>query len=252
MIQRFTAMLALTLFTITCVVAQNAAPAAAKPVAAPTIDEILDKYVKALGGKEAIEKASSRVAKGSMEIEGMGLGGPVEMYAKAPNKSAVVIELQGVGKIMNVFDGEKAYALEPQGGLRELTGAEFATAKRNADFYEPLNLKKHFAKLEVKGTEKVDASDVYVVLATPAVGDPERLYFATDSGLLVRIDSENDTPQGKMSFATYLSDYKEVDGIKVAHTMRQVSSAFTALIKMTEVKHGVTVDDAKFAKPSGQ
>lgn len=252
MIQRFTAMLVLTLFTITSVVAQPAAPATAKPAAAPTVDEILDKYVKALGGKEAIEKISSRIAKGTMEIEGMGLNGPLEIYAKAPNKSATLIDLQGVGKITNVFDGEKGYSVDPQGGLRELSGAEFAAAKRNADFYEPLNLKKHFAKMEVKGKEKVGGADAYLIVATPAVGDPEKLYFAVETGLLVRLDSDNETPQGKMSFETYPSDYKEVNGVKVPHSLRQVSSAFTALIKLTEVKNGVTVDDAKFAKPSGQ
>jgi hypothetical protein len=244
-------MLVLTALTITTVGAQNSAPAAAKPAATPTVDELLDKYVKALGGKEALEKPTSRVGKGSMELEGMGLGGPVEMYAKAPNKSALYIDLQGVGKIVNVYDGAKGYALSPE-GLNELSGSALAQAQRNADFYEPLNLKKHFAKMEVTGKEKVEAADAYVVVATPATGDPEKLYFAVDSGLLVRIDTDNDTPQGKMSFATYVSDYKEVDGIKIAHTLRQVSSAFTAVIKMSEVKHNITIEDAKFAKPSGQ
>ncbi len=252
MIKRFIGMLVLTLLTITSVTAQNGTPAAPKPAALPTVDELLDKQVKALGGKEAIEKISSRVAKGSMELEGMNLSGPLELYAKAPNKSALVIDLQGIGKITNVFDGEKGYSLDPTNGLRELSGAEFATAKRNADFYEPLNIKKHFAKMEVKGKEKVGATDAYVVVATPAVGDPEKLYFAVDTGLLVRMDTDNETPQGKMSFETYPSDYKEVDGVKVAHSLRQVSSAFTAVIKLTEVKHNVSVEDAKFAKPSGQ
>ncbi len=252
MVKRFTYMLVLTLLMITSVVAQNGTPAAPKPAALPTIDEILDKQVKALGGKEAIEKISSRVAKGSMELEGMNLSGPLELYAKAPNKSALVIDLQGIGKITNVFDGEKGYSLDPTNGLRELSGAEFATAKRNADFYESLNIKKHFAKMEVKGKEKVGASDAYVVVATPAVGDPEKLYFAADTGLLVRIDTDNETPQGKMSFETYPRDYKEVDGVKVAHSLRQVSSAFTAVIKLSEVKHNLSVEDAKFAKPAGQ
>lgn len=251
MLKRFILMLVFTTLTMMAVTAQNKSPAAAKPAAAPTVDEILDKYVKALGGKDAIEKVSSRVGKGAMELEGMGLSGPVEMYAKAPNKSALFIDLQGIGKIANVYDGEKGYALSPE-GLSELSGGALAQAKRNADFHEPLNIKKHFAKLEITGKEKVDASDAYVVTATPAVGDPEKMYFAVDSGLLVRVDTDQDTPQGKLSISTYISDYKEVDGIKIAHSLRQVSAAFTAVIKMTEVKHGVAVDDAKFAKPSGQ
>lgn len=252
MLKRLISIFMLSLLACTAVLAQNGASTATKPAATPTVDELLDKYVKALGGKEALEKVSSRVGKGTMELEGMGLSGPVEMYAKAPNKSALYIELQGVGKIANVFDGENAYSLSPMEGLSELRGGAFEQAKRNADFYEPLNLKKQFAKMEITGKEKVDVSAAYVVVATPAVGDPEKLYFAEDTGLLVRIDTDQDTPQGKMSFATYVSDYKDVDGIKIAHTLRQVSSAFTAVIKITEVKHGVAVEDTKFAKPSGQ
>ena len=252
MSKRFIGMVILTLLTFTPVLAQPESAPAAKPAALPTIDEILDKQVKAIGGKEALEKLSSRLAKGTMELEGMGLSGPIELYTKAPNKSAMFIELQGVGKIIEVFDGEKSYALDPMGGLREKSGAELAAAKRNADFYEVLNLKKHFTKLEVKGKEKVGTSDAYLVVATPAAGDPEKLYFAADTGLLVRVDTDAETPQGKLSFETYLSDYKEVDGVRIAHSLRQVSSAFTAVIKLSEVKHNVPVDDAKFAKPSGQ
>jgi zinc protease len=131
-------------------------------------------------------------------------------------------------------------------GLRELSGAELATDKRNADFYGMLNSRKNFSKLEIKGKEKVGSSDAYVVVATPAVGDAEKHYFAADTGLLVRVDSKSETPQGKLSFETYFSDYKEVDGIKIAHLVRQVSSAFIAVIKLSEVKHNVEVADAKF------
>lgn len=249
MLKRLISMLAVTLLTITTVMAQGNAPAAAKPAAAPTVDEILDKYVKALGGKEAIEKATSRVGKGTMELEGMGISGPIETYAKAPSKNASFVDFQGVGKFVRVFDGAKAYELNPMEGLREITGVELAQFKRGSDLYESLNLKKHYSKLEVQGTAKVGETDAYVVVATPAEGDPEKLYFAADTGLLVRTDANAETAQGKMAVEVYLSDYKEVDGIKVPHSMRQVSSAFTLVIKLSEVKHGVAVDDAKFAKP---
>lgn len=249
MLKRLISMLAVTLLTITTVLAQGTAPAAAKPAAAPTVDEILDKYVKALGGKEAIQKASSRLAKGTIELEGMGLSGSIETYTKAPSKNATFADFQGVGKFVKVFDGEKAYDLNPMEGLRELAGVELAQFKRTSDFYESLNLKQHFSKLEVQGKEKVGAADTYVVVATPAVGDPEKLYFAVDTGLLVRTDANAETTQGKMAIEVYLSDYKEVDGIQVPHSLRQVSSAFTLVLKLSDVKHNVTIEDAKFAKP---
>jgi hypothetical protein len=252
MLKRLTWMLIVTLLTTITVIAQNSITTKPESTPLPTVDEVLDKYVKALGGKEAVEKVSSRVEKGSLELEGMGLSGPVEVYAKAPNKTVTVIDLSGFGKIVRTFDGEKGYVSDPMSGLRELSGAELATDKRNADFYGMLNSRKNFSKLEIKGKEKVGSSDAYVVVATPAVGDAEKHYFAADTGLLVRVDSKSETPQGKLSFETYFSDYKEVDGIKIAHLVRQVSSAFIAVIKLSEVKHNVEVADAKFAKPAGQ
>jgi outer membrane lipoprotein-sorting protein len=230
----------------------DAAKAEAKPAAAlPTIDEILDKFVKAIGGKEVIEKQNSRAAKGSWEIEAMSMTGPFEAYAKAPNKVATHFTIPGVGAGAQVFDGQKGWDSSPMTGLRELGGVELATMKREADFYQPLNFKKQFTKLEVKGKEMVGKSEAYVVVATPAEGEPEKHYFDVNTGLLVRQDAERETGQGKMAFEIYLDDYRAVDGLKIAHTVRQVSPMFSMTIKFSEVKHNVEIDDAKFNKPSG-
>jgi len=49
---------------------------------------------------------------------------------------------------------------------------------------------------------------------------------------------------------TSLEDYKEVDGVKIPHTIRSESPAISLVIKFTEVQHGVDIDEAKFAKPA--
>lgn len=253
-------MLALVLMATVAAIAQDkktdapkadAPKADGKPAAdLPKVDEILDKYVKASGGKEAIQKVTSRTTKGSFEIESMGMTGGFQSFAKAPNKSAVMIEIPNVGTFNEVFDGDKAYSANPMAGLREKTGAELAAQKRDSDMYMPLNLKTHYPKMTVKGKEKVGSSEAYVVEATPAEGGAEKLYFDATSGLLVRHDAERETDQGKMAIEIYYEDYKDVDGVKVAHTMKQVTPMFSMTIKTTEVKTNVTVDDAKFAKPS--
>lgn len=220
--------------------------------ALPKVDEILDRNIKVLGGREVIEKMTSRTAKGSIELEGMGMSGTVETFAKAPNKNAVVITLSGFGTVNNVFDGTNGWSADPMSGLRELSGSELSTLKRDSDFFGPLNLKKNYSKLEVKGKEKVGSSDAWVIEATPAEGSPEKFYFDAESGLLIRHDAEREGPQGKMTIEIYTSDYKEVDGIKLAHSIRQVTPAFTISIKLTEVKHNAAIEDARFSKPSPQ
>jgi len=224
----------------------------AKAAALPTLDEILDKHVKAVGGKEAIEKITSRSMKGSFDLEAFGVAGaPVEMLAKAPNKSAMKIDVTGFGVVNRVFDGSTGWDSNPMTGLRELSGAELAQMKRSADFYQELNYKKHFTKMEVKGKEKVGSYETYVIEATPAEGSPEKFYFDVNTGLLVRQDGEAESPQGKMPLEIYMEDYKVVDGVKIPHTVKQVNPAMTIVIKITEIKNNVEIDDAKFNKPSG-
>ena len=105
---------------------------------------------------------------------------------------------------------------------------------------------------EQKGKQKVGDREAYVIVATPAAGSPEKWYFDTQTGLLIRTDSERESPEGKVPVEAYLEDYKEIDGVKLPFTLRQVLPAFSIIIKISEVKHNVPIEDSKFDKPSGQ
>ena len=227
-------------------------PAPGATAALPTVDQILDKYVQTLGGKAAMEKITSTASKGTFEIAAFGASGTAEVWEKAPNKTALKLDIPGFGLVLEGFNGTVAWSQDPQSGLREKTGAELAATKLDADFYKPLRLKQLYPKITVKGMEKVGDKDAYVLTATPAEGAAETWYFDAASGLLTRMDLERESPQGKMAVQVFQEDYKEVDGIKIPHTMRQVTSAFTIVIKLDEVKHNVAIDETKFNKPTAQ
>src|SRR5262245_65576576 len=99
----------------------------------PSVDQILDKYVQAIGGRQAVEKITSRVTKGTFEVSTMGLKGELEVYAKAPNKTLRVQNLSGVGEILDGYDGKIAWSQNPMMGLREKDGAELAAVVRASD-----------------------------------------------------------------------------------------------------------------------
>jgi len=224
-----------------------------KPAAGlPTVDQILDKYVQALGGKAAIEKITSTASKGTFEIPAFGASGSAEIWEKAPNKTALMLDIPGFGVVQEGFNGTVGWSQDPQSGLREKSGAELESAKIDADFYKPLRLKQLYPKITVKRKDKLGDKDAYVLEATPASGSTETWYFDVTTGLLGRLDIERESPQGKISVQVFQEDYKDVDGIKIPHTVRQVSSAFTINIKLDQVKHNVAVDDAKFNKPAAK
>ena len=226
-------------------------PADPKPAAAlPGADQILDKYVQAIGGKAAIEKLTSRVSKGSFELPAFGASGTVEIYEKAPNKNVAIINIAGFGVVQEGFDGNVGWAQDPQSGLRVTSGPELAAAKLDAEFLKPIKIKQLYSKIVVKGKDKVADKEVYVVEATPAGSSVETWYFDTQSGLMLRQDAEREGPQGKQNVQIFLDNYKEVDGVKLPFSIHQVTPAFTIDIKIEEVKHNVPVDDAKFVKPA--
>ncbi|HEY7912794.1 MAG TPA: hypothetical protein VIG62_12845 [Blastocatellia bacterium] len=218
--------------------------------ALPSVDEVLKKHVDAVGGKAALEKASSRLEKGSLDIPAMGASGTFEVYSKAPNKTLTVVTIDGAGVFLQGYDGKTGWDKDPFQGLRELSGTELATRRRASEFYGELKFKELYPKTAVTGKSKVGEREVYVVEATPAEGDPEKFYFDTQSGLMLRNDSVVDGPQGRMPTETYFEDYKAVDGIMRPHTLRQSNSAISFVIKLTEVKHNAAIEDAKFAKPA--
>ncbi|HJQ70398.1 MAG TPA: hypothetical protein VKA70_15580 [Blastocatellia bacterium] len=230
--------------------AQEAKPKPAEGL--PTADQIIEKYVQAMGGKAAMEKLNSRVTKGSFDIPAMGAGGTLEIYEKAPNKTIAIITIPGFGVIREAYDGKVAWSEDPATGMREKSGIELADARLEAEFHRATKLKQLFPTMTVKGKEKVGEKEAYVIEAKPAEGSAEKWYFDTQSGLLIRQDAERETPQGKMPVEVYLDDYKEVDGVKIPHSLRQTTPMYTINIKSEEVKHNVPVDDAKFAKPAAK
>ena len=220
--------------------------------ALPSVDQILDKYVKALGGKAALEKLTSEVCKGTFEMEQMPGPAAEEIYAKAPNKQYMVTDSPGFGQFRRGFNGTVGWEDNPQSGLRDITGPELAAMKRDADFYWAIKLKELYPKMTLKGKESVNGHDAYVIEATPPDGAAETMCFDADSGLLVRTRREGEGPNGKVTIGMTFDDYREVDDIKLPFVMHFSMGDFAFVIKLSEVKHNVPIDDAKFDKPASQ
>lgn len=247
--KRVLTILLFTLLTVMPAFGQDKPAAKPAPVAAmPSLDQIIEKAVQAIGGKAAHEKLTSRVAKGTLEVS--GTGGPFETYAKAPNKTITIVDIEGYGVYQEGFDGAVAWVLDPASGMSERQGTALATAKREADFYGAFKIKEHFPKMTLKGKDKVGDREVYVIDAITAEGTPETLYIDVQNGLILRMDMVRETPQGKVSMELYMEDYREVDGIKLPFTLRQNADVTNITIKLTEVKHNVAIEDAKFKKPT--
>jgi hypothetical protein len=226
---------------------QPARPAAKQDAPLPGVDEILDRYVQAVGGRKAIERVTSRVWKGS-RVGADGVLVPEEVYAKAPNKLLTVTSYPNQ-VFRTGFDGARGWARSNQ-GARDLNEEMSAQLRREAEFYKETRLKEMYPKMTVLGRAPVGEHEAYVVEAVPPDGvSPEKLFFDVQTGLLVRKYSEAKTILGQFPTQTDYEDYREVDGVKLPFTIRWAIPGRVWGRKITEVKQNVPLEDSLFNSP---
>jgi Photosynthetic reaction centre cytochrome C subunit len=215
----------------------------------PTVDQVLDKYVQGLGGEAAFKKLNTRVMKGA-QITSDGTNIPLETYQAAPNKLVTILTTPRQGVMMSGYNGTTGWSKNAR-GQREMSGAQLALMKRAADFYGDIKPREAFPNLTVTGREKINEREAIVLTSKVSDTRTEKLYFDTQTGLLLRILRITQTLLAPIPEQTDFEDYREVDGIKLSFTIRQsfVDPWVGWTRKFTEIKHNVAVDDAKFNPP---
>jgi outer membrane lipoprotein-sorting protein len=223
----------------------------------PTAEQIIDRYVEALGGVAAIQKITSRVSKGTVEIVGSGATGTIEFYEKAPNKQMHLLTVPDVFTSFGGFNGNTGWGFDPEKKKpTELKGKDLESLRADSEFYKPIRIKQPSSKITLKGEEKIPFRDgprqTYVVEAKPEKGNSKKLYFDTETGLLIRQDTQESSSDGKASVREFYLDYKNVDGVMVPFTVRHAEEGVTMILRFSEVKQNGAIDDSKFDPPGAK
>jgi outer membrane lipoprotein-sorting protein len=222
------------------------APGDAKPVL-PTADQLLDKYLTAVGGAAALQKVSSRVEKGNIVANGQKL--PIEVYAKAPDKRMSISHLPN-GESITAFDGKQGWLGNTGRPPHIMTAAENDAVRIDADLYFPAHVKTLYAKFFVAPGEKIDGRDTWLVVGRNEGQPPLRLYLDQQTGLLVRLVRYAETALGRMPTQIDYADYRDAEGVKIPFRWtlaRPGGNRFT--IQVDQVQQNVPVEDAKFTAP---
>jgi outer membrane lipoprotein-sorting protein len=231
-----------------------AAPAAQPPANLPTADQVLDKYLQAVGGAAALQKIATRIEKGSFIFGDSKT--PYEVYSRAPDKR-VAITHDPDGDTISAFNGTSAWleinAPSPPG--RDLTPSETAAAKLDADLKFAADAKQILQGLKVLPPEKIDGKEMYVVSGKPENMKPVRLYFDAQTGLLTRVLRYTEVALGFTPVQIDYADYRAVDGVKIPFRRTQTRPSGRSVIQLDTVQQNVPIDESKFTKsppPQGQ
>ena len=220
---------------------------------AQTVDDIVAKNLKAKGG-EKWKTISALKMTGKVTLQGMEM--PMSIYAKRPNLSRQEITLQDK-KLVQAFDGTTPWMINPMMGTdsaQELTGPQADMMKADADFDSALiDYKTKGHTIELVGKEKLDATDVYHLKVTKKSGQIQDYFLDAESGIELKTSTSIDTGGTKQKIDTELSNYQQVEGIMVPHTIKQSLNG-TPVLTMTieKAEFNPTIDDTIFKMPKKQ
>ncbi|HEX5889501.1 MAG TPA: hypothetical protein VFY61_12400, partial [Pyrinomonadaceae bacterium] len=216
----------------------------------PTVDQLLARYVEAMGGAKAINAITSRAIKGTVDVAGLSRGGSFETHTQAPNKSTTVIDAYPFGKVTVGYNGRSGWSQTQQGVQPIKVAAELASLQRDSDIYSVVRVKSNYAKVTLAGTSHIGYREVYVLDLKPAVGAVERLYLDVKTHLPARMNTARKLGAALAPVEVYFDDWQAVDGIKYPFSISQRFDKLTLTFTVKEIRHNVPLDAKIFEPPA--
>jgi hypothetical protein len=248
---RWTLLLAVVAASPFAVAQQAPTPAPAADVAnLPTGEQVIEKFIEATGGRAAYEKLNNRISNGSFEMPAAGIKASMSIIQAAPNKARVTMDIPGVGKVEQGCDGDTVWEKSDIQGVRILDGAERETMLRQLAFNSELNWKNLYKSAETVGAEDVDGKPAIKVKLVAARDESVmHNFYDKESGLLVRTDMVAKTQVGDLPVTIRMSDYRDVDGIKIPMLATQNLGNMEQTITTESVKHNTEIPADAFTLP---
>ena len=212
------------------------APALKAAAKAPTPQELLQKNIELMGGKDAWMKIKDITMKGEFVIAGAGMGGPLMIRQKAPNQQLTTINISGIGEIKEGFDGTNGWELNPMTGPALKKGVALEQAARSAKFSTLLNPLDGLTDARTAGTAEFGGQPCWEVAAKGPGGDV-KMYFSKSEGSMSGMSMTADSPMGPLNIITEMKGMKKFGDISVATTMT---------ISMMGQSQSITITDVTF------
>jgi len=212
----------------------------------PPVEQILAKYVNAVGGASAVRKLITREEKGTISVAGRHL--PMEILNKTPGKQVSIIHLPN-GDNITAYNETSGWTSVPQGPVRDIPDVEVASAHVETDLQLPIHLKQLFNEIKSEKPDKIGDREVYVISGLNAGELAAKFYFDQQSGLLLRMLRYVNSPLGQNPTQIDYAEYRDEEGVKTPFQQTIARPDTRFVIRIDKAKYNVPVDDARFARP---
>ena len=223
----------------------------------PSLDQIIERYLKTVGGKNRIDETQTLRRFGKF-VGGGGFEAVYKQDNKRPNKVRVELTFLGLTGV-TAYDGKSGWKIEPWQGRKDpepLGEDELKSIVEDAEFDDPLfDYRAEGNTVTLLGTDEIEGTAVYKIRATlKSNGDVRTYYLDADSYVPIRIDVKRTVRGEERDFEISLGNYKPVYGWYLPFAIEVGSKGSQDRAKLTfeSVQSDIVIDDALFergAKP---
>lgn len=213
----------------------------------PTAAEVLNHYVAATGGREALLRHKSVTVHGRYQDRANHLDIQTIGYSK--NLKAMQKAFLPGGKLYQAgYDGHVAWDMDPSGKVTIHHGDDAKSIARDADMYYHLHVLDYFKSMNVVGVQKFGGHDCYALKGVNKWNQPNEQFYDKDSGLLIGYLFDTKWRGGPGETTQLFEDYKDFGGVLIPtkSTGRDANSVTISLV--TSVTYD-DVDDSVFLLP---
>jgi outer membrane lipoprotein-sorting protein len=212
---------------------------------AQSLEDIINKYTVANKLDKIGNFKTLRItAKTSM----MGMDMPMVIWMKNPNKIKSVTSFNGQD-IVQVFDGEKGYMINPMAGSNdpvEMTADQIKDVTRSNMFNNYMSQYFKDGKLSLDGEDNVNGKPVFKVKAALEGANSATMFIDKSTYLLLKTVA--DVNQGGMTVTieSFPSDYTETNGILLPMKTTTSASGMEIVTTFTNVEVDIPMEDSVF------
>jgi hypothetical protein len=210
-----------------------------------TVDQVIDKFVEAMGGQAALSQAKTRVLHGTATTRDL-VTTPITVQEKATGEYRIDVDSKPQPTV-RVFDGKTGW-IRASGNVRDLEGIQIALVSRPSEFGLPLAIKQRYQTVTVGRYGNLDGVDTIGLTARVNADVVEQLQFERQTGLLKRRTVQTRTPFGNLVEQVDYSDYRDGAGIKTPFQVKYTNWREATTEKFTDAKINAPIDDGAFTK----
>jgi outer membrane lipoprotein-sorting protein len=208
-----------------------------------TVDEVIERHTKAMGGRAAIEAIRSiefdlHITDPKFEVDGI-------YFAARPGKMRIDVNAGGNHIFTEAFDGQKGWQWEGKGSAQRVSTEKATAALRHGvelpgKLFGLYELKRRGHRIELDGREKIDGINYYVLRLTLNDGYSTALYLDPNNWLITRRRDVRplhvDLDPTPTTIEQRNSDFRTVAGMQFAFASSEIDLQSGKVLETTAIR----------------